>query len=250
MQTRLESLSVNGATEAEDASAREEAVRAARKATLEAIIANRKFVEKQVELARFRSRGPWILYHAKRYDEAIEAYLSLIHEYDNASGRDSNAIRQVLREARLVLSSLYVLKDDLTQAEEWLEQVLDEFPGDVGASNDLGYLWADQGKHLQRSLKMIAHAVEAQPDNVAYRDSLGWVLYRLGRFQEAVVELEKAANAEGNPDALILEHLGDAYLEAGQPEKAKNAWDRAVKAFKQQEEPENAKRVQEKANDE
>ena len=104
--------------------------------------------------------------------------------------------------------------------------MLDEFPDDAGASNDLGYLWADQGVHLQRALKMIRQAVAAEPDNAAYRDSLGWVYYRLGRYQEAVAELEKAARQGTGGD--VLDHLGDAQLKAGQPDKADDAWRRAA----------------------
>ena len=66
----------------------------------------------------------------------------------------------------------------------------------VGALNDLGYLWVDQNKHLHRSLKMVEIASAAEPDNIAYRDSLGWAYYRLGRFEEAVRELKKAAEGE------------------------------------------------------
>ena len=130
----------------------------------------------------------------------------------------STETREILRDARLELSGLCVLKHRLPEAEEWLQQVLDEYPDDVAACNDLGYLWADQGTHLQRALKMIRHAVAAEPDNAAYRDSLGWVLYRLGRYPEAVAELEKAAAKE--PAAEVLDHLGDARLKAGQAEKA------------------------------
>jgi hypothetical protein len=48
---------------------------------------------------------------------------------------------------------------------------------DAGADNDLGFLWADANKHLDRALKMIVTAVAAEPENRAYRDSLGWVYY-------------------------------------------------------------------------
>ncbi|MBN2474376.1 MAG: tetratricopeptide repeat protein [Pirellulales bacterium] len=200
--------------------------------------------QKKDDLVRFRSRVAWILYRAKRHDEATSEYLRLVRGFDSEYG--SSEIREVLREARLVLSNLYVIKEDLAEAEEWLEQVLDEFPDDVGASNDLGYLWADQGRHLQRAWAMIRHATDAQPDNAAYRDSLGWVLYRLGRYPEAVAELEAAAAADPQPDALILDHLGDAYLKAGQGEQAEQAWRRAVEAFRKQDEPEKAKQVEEK----
>ena len=60
-----------------------------------------------------------------------------------------------------MLSNLAALQDDLLQAEEWLEQILDEAPDDISAANDLGYIWVDQGKHLERSLRMIQFAVAA-----------------------------------------------------------------------------------------
>ena len=98
--------------------------------------------EKKTDSARFRGRPAWVLYHAKRYDEAVKAYRELIDEFD--ADHASAETRDALREARLSLSNLCVIKGDLPQAEEWLEQVLDEFPDDAGAMNDLGYLWADR----------------------------------------------------------------------------------------------------------
>ena len=56
-----------------------------------------------------------------------------------------------MREARLLLSNIAVLQNRPAEAEEWLEQVLDEFPDDASASNDLGYLWAERGAHLERA---------------------------------------------------------------------------------------------------
>ena len=93
----------------------------------------------------------------------------------------------------------------------------------------MGYLWADQGKHLDLAHRMIQQAVDQEPDNAAYRDSLGWVLFRKGRLAEAVPELEKAVALEVDP--AVLDHLGDAYRAAGQPDRAKDAWLRALAAF-------------------
>ncbi len=130
-------------------------------------------------------------------------------------------------------------------AVEWLEQVLDEFPDDPGANNDLGYLWADNNQHLQRALRMIQLAVAAEPENDAYRDSLGWVLFRLGRFGEALVELQKATSGE-NPEGEVLDHLGETYVKLGQIAEAKAAWKRAAEAFQKAGETEKMKAVQEK----
>ena len=197
--------------------------------TDDALAAARIAAEKKKDSARFRGRVAWVLYGAKRYDEARKAYESLVGEFDTE--RDSAETRDVLREARLALSNLAVLRGDMPGAEEWLEEVLDEFPDDEGALNDLGYLWADQNKELSRAKRMIEQAVKAEPDNMAYRDSLGWVLFRLGQLPQAVVELEKAA-ADKKPDGTVLDHLGDAYVRMNRRDKALEAWRKAVDAFR------------------
>ncbi len=198
--------------------------------------------EGKEELPRYLSRAAWVLYHAKRYDEAIRGYREVVEKY----GKDytSSEIRKAVREALLVLSNLAVLKSDLPAAEAWLEQVLDEFPDDPSALNDLGYLWADQGKHLDRAHRMIRQAVQQEPDNAAYRDSLGWVLFRKGQVREALPELEKAAALE--PDPTVLEHLGDAYRADGQNEKARHSWSKAIEAYRKAHEEQKAKKVEEK----
>jgi tetratricopeptide (TPR) repeat protein len=175
---------------------------------------------------RYQSRVPWVIYHAKQYDEAEKQYLELLKKFD--SDYRTSGVRETMREARFVLSNICVHQERTAEAEEWLEQVLDEFPENIGAMNDLGYLWADGGKNLQRALGMIQKAVEAEPENIAYLDSLGWILYRVGRYEDAVRELAKAA-AGDEPDAVILDHLADAYLKAGNKAKALETWRRAIK---------------------
>lgn len=196
--------------------------------------------DKNVQVA---ARVPWILYHAKRYEEAAQAYRELLARFD--SDHMAGEVRKELKTARLILSNIAVVKNDLAQAEEWLEQVLDEYPDDISAKNDLGYLWADQGKNLDRALQMVQDAVAAEPENAAYRDSLGWAFYRLGRYDEAVVELKKAAEVD-EPDGVILEHLGDAYQAAGQAELARETWRRALEHFEQHDEADKARRTKEK----
>jgi tetratricopeptide (TPR) repeat protein len=208
--------------------------------TEEALNAARKAAQIGNHTPLLESRIPWILYHAKRYGEAAKGYRELIARFDGAHKEE---VRRALREARLSLSNIYVTQNHIPQAEEVLEQVLDEYPEDVSAMNDLGYLWADQGKNLGRALQMIQAAVESDPDNVAYRDSLGWAMYKLGRFTEAVAELRKAT-ADKDPDGVIMEHLGDAYLGAKQLQAARDAWQRSVEILRKQGEPEKAQKVQ------
>ncbi len=196
------------------------------------------------ESALLRSRIPWTLYHAGRTDQAIQEYQTLLSKF--ASDYDNQQTRQVVREAKRLLSSLASQQGDLDTATEWLEQVLDEFPYDTGAMNDLGYLWVDNGRNLGRGFNMIRQAVADEPENYAYLDSLGWAYYRLGRYSDAIYQLEKAAEIAGGDDGTVLDHLGDAYLGAGQKQKAIDTWKKAVEALEKDEEAEVLSKVQEK----
>ncbi|HEX7448408.1 MAG TPA: tetratricopeptide repeat protein, partial [Pirellulales bacterium] len=211
----------------------------------EALDAARHALSLNRENAQLAYQVTLSLYIAKRYEEAAEAARDLIDRFDERE--QSDAGRLVLHAARMLLSGIAVQQHDLATSEEWLEQVLDEFPEDVGAHNDLGYLWADEGKHLHMALAMIEHAVAAEPDNSAYRDSLGWIYHRLGRHAEAVAELEKAATGD-KPDGVMLEHLGDAAAAAGQTDKARAAWQKALAAFEKETDAERIERVKKKLN--
>ena len=94
---------------------------------------------------------------------------------------------------------------------------------------------------------MIQQAVEADPDNEAYLDSLGWAYFQLGQFAEAVVELKKAVVAGGDePDGVILEHLGDAYDKAGQSDEARETWQRSIEQLEKDGDAEKATAVRQK----
>ena len=74
---------------------------------------------------------------------------------------------------------------------------------------------------------MIETALATQPNNGAIADSLGWVFYRLGKFQDAVAPMEKAVQLEAN-DPVINDHLGDVYWMVGRKREAEFQWRRAI----------------------
>lgn len=209
----------------------------------EALATARKAAEWKKDSARLAGRVGWALFLMKRYDEAGKQYRALLDRFDRQ--HDSQEVRLALREARLLLSNIANLQNRPAEAEEWLEQVLDEFPDDPAAANDLGYLWAERGAHLERALRLVQLAIADEPENQAYRDSLGWVYYQRGQYSEAVAELEKAA-AGKKPDGVIFDHLGDALLKAGQPDKARESWRKAVAQFRKDNEEEKAQAVEKK----
>lgn len=178
---------------------------------------------------RILARIAWVQYRSGDEAAAADSYQLIVRRFDDE--RSKPDVRDAVRQARLVLSALAVDRDDLPQAEEWLEQILDEFPDDEGALNDLGYLWADQNKHLRRAHEMIRKAIAVEPENAAYLDSLGWVLHRLGQHEEAIAHLRKSLELREEPDGDVLDHLGDAYLAAEKLESAREAWQNAIQAF-------------------
>jgi len=206
-----------------------------------ALAAARKAARLRKDSARMSGREAWVLFHARRYADARKAYQALLERFDGNYRSEEN--RRALREARLVLSNIETIENRLDAAEPWLEEVLDEYPDDVSALNDLGYLWADRGVHLHRALRMLQQAVQEEPDNTAFRDSLGWVYFRLKKYPEAIAELEKAAAKAEKNDGVIFEHLGDAYAAQGQADKARGAWQKALELLRQ-EKDQDAQKIQ------
>ena len=170
-------------------------------------------------------RHAWIKYHAGRLDEAKVAYQDWLAQF--AEDYRVPGLRDVVRDARFVFSTICAKRGEFDTAIECLEQVLDEFPQDVAAMNDLGYLLVDNNQSLQRATKMIRFAVRQEPNNTMFRDSLGWALFRLQKFDEAVCELEKAAS-DKPPDPIILDHLADAQMATGDCQSALQNWKRAL----------------------
>lgn len=108
------------------------------------------------------------------------------------------------------LASVYEKQHDLDQAETILIRLHAGHPDDPAVCNFYGYLLAEMDKDLDLAEKLVRTALTQEPDNGYYIDSLGWVLYKKGDYRRAASELERAIAKVGE-DAVILEHLGDAY---------------------------------------
>lgn len=185
----------------------------------------------------------WIYYHARRWDKAIEIFEQVIAKYTKQPRQ-----QEIVRRCRFSLSNIYVQQGKIREGERILEQVLEESPDDPSVNNDLGYLYADQGKHLEKAETMIRKAVAAEPENAAYQDSMGWVLYKRGKFQEALPHLQKATKLPTGDDATIWEHLGDCYQRLQKTEQAREAWQKALKRAQEESRPDEEliERIQQK----
>lgn len=133
------------------------------------------------------------------------------------------------------------LRGDLYQRQKMFDQADSEFrkvlavtpPTDPQAAatlNYLGYMNADRGVKLDESLNYIKQALTFEPNNGAYLDSLGWAYFKLGKYDLAEENLNKAAVHMGS-DPTVQEHLGDLYQKTGRLKLAASHWDRAVQEW-------------------
>ena len=136
---------------------------------------------------------------------------------------------------------VYFLRGDLYQRQKMYDQAEGEFrkvlaitsPGDPQSAatlNYLGYMNADRGVKLEESLNYIKQALTFEPNNPAYLDSLGWAYFKLGKYDLAEDNLNKAAAHMGS-DPTVQEHLGDLYQKTGRLKLAASHWDRAVQEW-------------------
>jgi tetratricopeptide (TPR) repeat protein len=155
----------------------------------------------------------------ERHEEAEAAYSRAIDLSSQDSGRLwlVHFMRALAREAQ----------GDWPGAEADLRRSLELRPDQPQVLNHLGYSLVDRGEKLDEALALIGQAVDLHPNNGAIVDSLGWAYFRLGRYAEAVEQLEKAATLEAN-DPVVNDHLGDAYWRVDRIREARFQWKRAL----------------------
>jgi tetratricopeptide (TPR) repeat protein len=108
------------------------------------------------------------------------------------------------------LASVYEKQREFDRAETVLVRLHASYPDDPAVCNFYGYLLAEMDEQLDFAESLVRKALAKEPDNGYYIDSLGWVLYKKGDYRRAASELERAIAKVGE-DAVIFEHLGDAY---------------------------------------
>lgn len=121
---------------------------------------------------------------------------------------------------------LYERLDDIEAAERDFRAILDQDPDHVGALNALGYTLADRTDRYEEAYGYIVRALEQAPDDAAIIDSYGWVLYRLGRLEEAREQLERAYSMFD--DGEIASNYATVLWTLGERERAREIVERAL----------------------
>ncbi|WP_298258570.1 tetratricopeptide repeat protein [uncultured Litoreibacter sp.] len=160
-----------------------------------------------------------MLSRTDKNDQAIAAYTRAL-EINGIGNRNNWRIyyaRGIVKERQ----------DDLIGMEFDFRKALELSPNHPDVLNYLGYSLVEQRIKLDEALGMIQTAVKESPDSGYITDSLGWIFYRLGRFEEAVAPMERAV--ELLPvDPIVNDHLGDVYWKVGREREAEFQWKRAL----------------------
>ncbi len=183
---------------------------------------------------------------AGTYEDAVKSWEDALDRLQKDEAiTDKEAKAEYVRELRLKLGNVYVDAKQIDKATQQLKTVLEQDPDDPRVNNDLGYIWADHDMNLDEAEKMIRKALdedrkrrkkenpdlkpEEDKDNAAYLDSLGWVLFKKKKFQEAKVPMLQAIKEKEGKHVEIYDHLGEIHLALGEKAEAIAIWQQALK---------------------
>jgi tetratricopeptide (TPR) repeat protein len=179
---------------------------------------------------------------ADKPKEAIKLYQDELDRVKSDTELKKEAKDELATTIRYRLSGLYVDISQIDKAAEQLKALLAQEPDNPTYNNDLGYIWADHDMNLAESEKLIRKAIEEQrklrekaklkaeedQDNPAYLDSLGWVLFKQKKYQEAKKYLQQAVEQEAGQHIEILDHLAEVHMALGQKAEAVATWKKGL----------------------
>jgi tetratricopeptide (TPR) repeat protein len=171
----------------------------------------------------------------KTHADDPTAYVALAQLYSESS-RGPQAVK-VLQDAQakfpasnaitFQLGAVYDKQKKFTDAEAAFQQVLTRDPENAAALNYLGYMLADRGERLDESVGYLKKALEIEPDNGSYLDSIGWAYFKQNKLDLAEANLRRAAE-QLKTNSVIQSHFGEVLFKVGRYDQAIEAWNRAL----------------------
>lgn len=151
----------------------------------------------------------------------LENHEGAIENYEKALSLKPDDLNTI---GSLALSYDAIKRHD--KSDPLYERALDLDPDSPLILNNYSYSLAERSMLLDRALEMSTRAVESEPENAAYLDTLGWIYFKIGNYMEAERYIAKAVSLGAS--AVVVEHLGDVYFKLGNKEKAQEFW---IEAF-------------------
>ena len=176
------------------------------------------------------SQTPEIAYYlaiaqreAKHSQEAVATFEEALHEAELGGAEITNARFYFDYGAAAEQAGLYDKAADLFRKSIALDPA-----SAADAYNYLAYMWAEHNMHLDEAEQMIKLALQADPNNGAYIDTLGWLEFREGKLDQALVDLLRAAQKLTRDDPVVFEHIGDTFAKMNKTAQALEAWQKAL----------------------
>ncbi len=212
-----------------------------------------KLIERSLEASAKAEEAPlqagYFYYQNKRFDKALKIFEYYSHVFPNderfsfycglihaISGESRKAIDAFLRTVALeksnvdalsLLGSQYHLLNMLDSSDFYYRQALKYAPNDASSNNNFAYSLAERGINLDYALEMSKKALAQEPDNPAFLDTYGWILFLTGEVNEALIYIGKAAMS-GDAGAEIFEHLAEIYKKQGDFDSALKYYKKAL----------------------
>jgi predicted Zn-dependent protease len=171
----------------------------------------------------------------KTHADEPPAYMALAQLYSDAS-RGEQAVK-VLQEAQakfpsnnaivFELGAVFDKQKKFADAEAAFQAVIGREPDNAPALNYLGYMLAERGERLDESVGYVKRALQIDPDNGSYLDSLGWAYFKANKLDLAHDNLRRAAD-QLVTNSVIQDHYGDVLAKLGRNDEAIAAWTRAL----------------------
>jgi len=190
---------------------------------------NERAVKVLSEARQHFPQTPEIVYYlgiaqreAKHFQEAVATFEEALHEAEAEGTEIANARFYFDYGAAAEQAGLHDKAADLFR-----KSIAVDPANAADAYNYLAYMWAEHDTHLDEAEQMIKLALQADPNNGAYIDTLGWLEFRQGKFDRALSDLLRAAQKLTREDPVVLEHVGDACAKLNKPAQALDAWQKA-----------------------
>ena len=191
---------------------------------------NERAVKVLSEARQHFPQTPEIVYYlgiaqreAKHFQEAVATFEEALHEAEAEGAEIANARFYFDYGAAAEQAGLHDKAADLFR-----KSIAVDPANAADAYNYLAYMWAEHDTHLDEAEQMIKLALQADPNNGAYIDTLGWLEFRQGKFDQALSDLLRAAQKLTREDPVVLEHVGDACAKLNKPAQALDAWQKAL----------------------
>ena len=160
---------------------------------------------------------------AKHSQEAVATFEEALHEAELQGAEITNARFYFDYGAAAEQAGLFDKAADLFRKSIAIDPA-----NAADAYNYLAYMWAEHNMHLEEAEQMIKLALQADPNNGAYIDTMGWLEFREGKLDQALVDLLRAAQKLTRDDPVVFEHIGDTFAKMNKMAQALDAWQKAL----------------------